>query len=162
METMPEVLYELRDYVGDDIPTILDVIKSAFAEYQGKLDPPSSAERKTIELVKEELQTANAIVVEVEERIVGCVFYQNTDEGVYLDRLSVLPDFRKQGIATSLMAEVERRARNEFGAEALRLSVRLSLKKQQALYKRFGFEFLEFGTHEGYPKPTYMKMMKRL
>jgi protein-S-isoprenylcysteine O-methyltransferase Ste14 len=43
---------KLRDYKETDIPIMLSVIKEAFAEYTGRLDPPSSAERKTIGIVK--------------------------------------------------------------------------------------------------------------
>jgi len=34
----------LRDYQEADIPYLLDVIQQAFAQYQGQLQPPSSAE----------------------------------------------------------------------------------------------------------------------
>jgi ribosomal protein S18 acetylase RimI-like enzyme len=138
---------------------MLSVIKEAFAEYKGKLDPPSSAERKTIEIVEAELEVANALMVEVDEKIVGCVFFRPQGEGIYIDRLAVLPEYRNRGIASAMLKEIECRARaTEY--KTLTLSVRLALEKQQAYYNRLGFEFQEYGTHEGYTKPTYMKMRK--
>ena len=144
-----------------DIPIILSVIKEAFAEYKGQLDPPSSAERKTIEIVQAELESANALVVEVDGKIVGCVFFQPQSEGIYIDRLSVLPEYRNRGIASAMLKEIEYRAKST-GYKTLMLSVRLALEKQQAYYNRLGFEFQEYGTHVGYTGPTYMKMKKEI
>jgi ribosomal protein S18 acetylase RimI-like enzyme len=151
----------LRDYAEPDIPSILSVIKQAFAEYKGRLDPPSSAERKIIDIVKTELKTANALVVEIEGTIVGCVFFQPKGNGIYIDRLAVLPKHRNRGLATAMLKEIERRAKSR-GYTSLLLSVRLALEKQQAYYEKYGFEFEAYGAHEGYAQPTYMKMKKEL
>ena len=83
-------------------------IKTAFAEQRGKVNPPSSAEKKTIRIVETELQKANALVVETENEIIACVFYQPKGDSIYVDRLAVLPEFRKQGIGEMLMCEVEK------------------------------------------------------
>jgi len=152
-------LMKLRDYRDTDIPAILLVIKEAFAEFKGQLDPPSSAERKTIAIVRAELQSANALVVEADGKIVGCVFFRPQGIGIYIDRLSVLPAYRNRGIASAMLKEIECRARST-GYKTLMLSVRLVLEKQQAYYSRLGFEFQEYGTHQGHTKPTYMKMRK--
>ncbi len=151
--------FAIRNYKEEDIPLIVDLIKQAFAEYSGKLDPPSSAERKSVQVVKDELREANALVTETEGTLVGCVFYHPREDSIYVDRLSVLPEYRKRGIATGLIAEVEHRARAD-GYTRLALSVRLALEKQQAFYQRQGFEFHTYGTHEGYENPTYMNMVK--
>lgn len=152
---------KLRDYREADIPIILSVIKEAFAEYTGQLDPPSSAEGKTVEMVEAELEGANALVAEADGKIVGCVFYRPQGEGLYIDRLSVLPAYRKRGIASSMLNEIEFRARTA-GYKSLQISVRLVLKKLQAYYSKLGFEFFEFGAHVGYTEPTYMNMIKKI
>lgn len=153
-------MLELRDYHASDIPKISEVIKAAFAEYQGRLEPPSSAEMKSPEVVKKELKAGNALVIEANGTIVACVFYQPKGEDVYLERLAVLPDYRKQGIATMLIREVEKRAK-ERRAKGLSLSVRLALTKQQAFYSSLGFKFESYGTHVGFSEPTFMIMKKR-
>ena len=153
--------YRIRPCIDSDVPDILSVITSAFAEHRGKLVPPSSAERKTIEVVREELAQAEACVAEDEGRLVGCVFFRPRGDSVYLDRLAVLPGMRGRGIASALIATVEHAARAR-GVGALTLTVRLALTRQRALYEKLGFEFVEFGTHEGFTEPTSMKMRKRL
>ena len=100
-------------------------------------------------------------MAEVDGKIVGCVFFRPQDEGIYIDRLAVLPEYRNRGIATAMLKEIECRAEST-GYKTLMLSVRLALEKQQAYYNRLEFEFQEYGTHPGYTEPTYMKMRKEI
>jgi ribosomal protein S18 acetylase RimI-like enzyme len=151
----------VRDYQENDIAAMLAVIKTAFAEYRELLDPPSSAERKTIDILTAELSRSQALVVEVDEIIVGCVLFRHRNKGVYFERLSVLPSYRHQGLAHLMLEEIERRA-ILAGETVLWLSVRLVLTRLLDFYKDLGFVFQEFGTHPGYDQPTYMKMRKKL
>lgn len=153
--------YQSRDYREADIPAILALIKTAFAEYRGVLDPPSSAEVKTLAIIREELANADALVMTFTAEIIGCVFYRGRGESCYIDRLSVLPAHRKQGLARVMLDEVERRAK-AAGCQTLTLSVRLPLKKQQAYYRKIGYEFLSYYTHEGYREPTEVVLQKFL
>lgn len=161
MDIVKDAPATIRPYQEHDIPYILSVIKRAFAEHQGKITPPSSAEQKTVAILKEELKTASALVAETEGKLVGCIFYQPDRACYYLNRLAVLPEYQGRGIATVLMGAVENEVRS-LGGDCLTLSVRLSLEKQQILYRRLGFEFLEYGTHPGYTEPTYMTMRKMI
>ncbi len=151
----------IRNYVHADIPRILYVIRTAFAEQRGIVTPPSSAESKTIEIVERELVAANALVFDVDKEIIACVFYQPQGESIYVDRLAVLPEFRRNGIARSMMDEVEKRSR-EIGASKLSVSVRIELVKQQDYYRRQGFLIVSKACHEGFTKPTYVIMEKPL
>jgi predicted N-acetyltransferase YhbS len=151
--------FRIRPYVDTDVAQILAVIQSAFAEHRGKLVPPSSAEHKTVDIVREELREADAFVAEAGGRLVGCVFYRPRDGSMYLDRLAVLPAMQGRGIASALIGQVEDAARAR-GIGALTLTVRLALTRQQAMYRKLGFEFLDYGTHEGFSEPTSMKMRK--
>ncbi len=151
----------LRDYRDDDIPTILKIIKSAFSEQRGLVDPPSSAEQKTIEIIREELITAKAIMAVIGNTPVGCVFYQPRNGSIYIDRLSVLSRYRKRGIGRALMEEAEKRAVGS-GYKNLSLSVRIELKKQQSYYENMGYRIVSEQSHEGYDRPTYVVMEKHL
>ena len=151
----------IRDYQESDIPAMLAVIKAAFAEYQGRLDPPSSAERKTVAIMQAELAEANALVAVADDTVVGCVFYRPQGDGIYLDRLAVLPTYRRQGIAGALLNAIEQKAVTA-GHSALYLSVRLVLTEQQAFYQQRGFVVHAYDTHEGYAAPTSIKMRKAL
>lgn len=158
---MTHINFILRDYQDADIPHLLAVIQQAFAQYQGQLQPPTSAEHKTVAIIRAELQTANALVIEMAGQIVACVFYRPQDDTIYLDRLAVLPTHRQQGLASALLQVIETRAR-EQGMACLTLSVRLPLQALQAYYQKLGFTAYAHGTHEGFSEPTYVKMKKLL
>jgi ribosomal protein S18 acetylase RimI-like enzyme len=152
---------KLRDYRASDIPQMLIVIKQAFAEYHGQLDPPSSAERKTIDILTAELNRSDALVIETDDKIVGCVLFRPRDEGIYFERLSILPAYRNRGLGHLMLNEIEARAL-QSGETVIWFSVRLELTRLQDFYKDIGYVFQEYGTHTGYTEPTYMKMRKVL
>lgn len=156
---MTKISFQLREHRKEDIPRILYVIKTAFAEQRGKVNPPSSAERKTIGIVEQELQKAKALVVEIKNEIIACVFYQPKGNSIYVDRLAVLPEFRKQGIGKMLMCEVEKLA-TELGFTKLSLSVRIELTDQQKYYSKMGYKLSVYKSHKGFKEPTYVVMTK--
>ncbi len=142
-----------------DIPHILHIIKTSFEEYRGRLNPPSSAHHKTIEIVTAELHRATAIVAHQDKYLVGCVFYQVNPDYVYFDRLAVLPAWRRQGIAGQLIKLVEQRA-IRAGKNRVRLSVRVSLADHHSYYQNRGYQFKSYGTHPGFDHPTFLVLEK--
>jgi predicted N-acetyltransferase YhbS len=154
-------MFEIRPASAADIPTIVAVIRAAFAEYEGQLDPPSSAQTKTVESTLQELADGGALVATADEAIVGCVFYHLRVDHMYLNRLAVLPEYRGRGLAGRLIAAVEELARHS-GLGRVRLAVRLALAENRRYYERLGYAFFKHGTHAGYPAPTYVTLQKQL
>jgi|SRR5215510_1179835 len=154
-------LFTVREITEHDVPRVVDVIRAAFEEYRGRLDPPSSAHHKTAEIVRRELANGGAFVACDPQAIVGCVFYHIFSNHLYLDRLAVLPSHRGQGIAQVLIWSVEERARQHSLGEVW-LSVRLPLEGHQAYYERLGYTFLSYGTHPGHTSPTFVTLRKQL
>ena len=151
----------IRPYIPTDLEPLLALIKAAFKEHEGVVDPPPSAASKTLAVLREELDDFEALVVENEGRLIGCVFYKPRDDSLYLGRLSVLPELRGRGIASLLLKRLESEAQGR-GLAALSLNVRLALKNQQNIYRHWGFEVSGHGTHEGYSTPTFLRMRKAL
>ncbi|MEZ4707385.1 MAG: GNAT family N-acetyltransferase [Caldilineaceae bacterium] len=154
----------LRDCVEADEPAVLEVIKAAFEEQRGRVNPPSSAHGKTRAILHAELQVARAIVAETQStppQLVGCIFYEMKGGSVYFSRLAVLPSHRGMGIGAALIGEVEQRSR-ALGARAITLSVRVVLTEQHKYYSRLGYHFVRYGTHPGFTEPTFMVMEKAL
>lgn len=152
---------ELRPATEDDIPALVGLIRDAFAEYAGRLDPPSSAQDKTVAAARAELADGGAFVISVGGELAGCVFYHPHGGHMYLDRLSVLPAYRGLRLSRCLIAAVEELARSS-GLSRVRLSVRLALADNRAYYERLGYAFHAYGTHAGYPEPTYVTLEKAL
>lgn len=151
----------IRSACDADLPALVEVIQAAFAEYYDRLDPPSSAHHKTIESTRQELADGGAFVALDAEALIGCVFYHPAADHVYLDRLAVLPTYRRRGLAGRLLAAVEAYAHAQH-LPNVRLSVRLALSENQAYYQRQGYRFWSYGTHTGYTTPTYVILQKQL
>src|SRR5687767_1711535 len=163
----------LREATAADVSMLVTLVHSAFAEYRGRLDPPSGAEKEDEATLARALAHGGAGVAGVDGEVVGCVFYhRDRDAGpltlrparlefVYFGRLSVAPAFRRRGIAEALTGYVEQRAR-EMGVRRVQLGVRLALPHLQSYYERLGYRVIRRESHRGYTQPTSAVMEKTL
>jgi GNAT superfamily N-acetyltransferase len=150
----------LREAGTEDAVVVLRLMQAAFEEYEGVLDPPSGANKETIDTVRRKLAGGAAVMATVADEPVGFAFYEAADELLYFGRLSVLPQWRNNGIGIALLDYVEQRAR-QTGAAGVRLGVRLQLPHLVARYERRGYRITKYMTHAGYAEPTYVYMEKR-
>src|SRR5262249_32844492 len=139
---------ELREATSTDIPTLLRLVQTAFAEYEGQLDPPSGAHQETEESLRNALHLGSAGLASFNGEIAGCVFYSPKDGHVYIGRLSVLPAFRRFGVGKSLMTFVEHRAA-DLGFQRVQIGVRIALPHLHAYYKSLGYARVRDETHPG-------------
>jgi ribosomal-protein-alanine N-acetyltransferase len=80
-------------------------------------------------------------------RIVGfCSFWRVLDE-LHINNLAVLPEFRREGIASALLTHVLQEGAR-LGARRATLEVRRSNDPARLLYERFGFSIA--GVRHGY------------
>ncbi len=142
-----------------DAPTLLQLMLTAFQEYEGALDPPSAAHKETVESVLARLASGAAVMATVDGTPAGFAFYQPRDSHLYFSRLSVLPQFRRRGIGRALIEYVEQRAR-ETRLAGVQLGVRVQLPHLLARYERAGYRITKYMTHDGYAEPTYVYMEK--
>ncbi len=151
----------IRAAKASDVPALHRLLQLAFAQYRGKLDPPSGAFRETEEKLYSLLLTEHAAVAIHNGRRAGCVFYDIGDEFVYFHRLAVLPSFRRRGIGRRLIAYVEERALR-IGRAHVRLCVRTMLPETRFYYERSGYSVVGLHAHKGYDLPTYYVMQRDL
>ena len=151
----------LRAATAADLPTLIALVHGAFAEYRGRLDPPSGAEDETEASLRRALERGGATVAWIDDTPVGCVFYHRDRDFLYFGRLAVLPAYRRRGIAEALTAHVEERAR-VWRLPRVQLGVRLQLPSLQRYYERLGYEVVRRERHPGYAAPTYAVMEKVL
>jgi ribosomal-protein-alanine N-acetyltransferase len=85
-------------------------------------------------------------------RVVGfCSFWRVLDE-LHINNLAVVPDLRRQGVGSALLARVLAEAVH-MGARRAMLEVRRSNDVARALYERFGFSVAGIRSHY-YNKPV--------
>ncbi len=154
-------LIQIRLAVPADGPLLVDILHAAFAEYDGRLDPPSGAHHETLDTLLEKMKEGGAFLAFAGGKAVGCVFFEVHEDYVYLGRLSVLPEHRKQGVARALINQVEQQAR-DLGKSRVQLGTRLALPQLLAYYARLGYQPISYVAHPGYTQPTYAIMEKVL
>ena len=151
----------LREATAADIATLVTLVHTAFEEYRGRLDPPSGAHKETPETLRQALERGGAALALVNDQAVGCIFYHQEGEHMYLGRLSVLRPFRRHGVGQALTEYVERCSR-ALGIPRVQLGVRLALPQLQAYYERLGYRVVRYEAHKGYTAPTSVVMEKDL
>ncbi len=152
----------LRDATLDDAALMTDLIRAAFEEQRGKIDPPSGAHSETPEKVRLKLEQGGGFIADIDGIEVGCVVYYPEGEGqLYFGRLAVLPAFRQHGIAHALITAVEEKAK-QHGYAGVSLSVRVALPLNQSYFQRLGYSVTGYESHAGYTEPTFMHMLKPL
>ena len=155
---MEEKSVHLHQAIGGDIPILLTVLQAAFEEYRGRLDPPSGVHSETVETLRQKLKTGAAVLARIGDEVAGCVFYRQESTHVYLERLSVLPRYRRQGVGRALVDYVEQRA--QMLKLPVQIGVRLPLAHIRVFYERRGYRVVRYAAHEGYSEPTYAVMQR--
>lgn len=87
------------------------------------------------------------IVHKSENRVIGYIIFWQVNEQVQINNIAVHPDFRRMGVAESVLLEVLEHVRKE-GVIFVTLEVRPSNVAARSLYRKLGFEVL--GIRENY------------
>lgn len=148
-----------------DASALLAVILAAYAEFLGKLDPPSAAFAETVPSIRAKLTKGGAITAVIDgaagsERI-GCVLYEPKGDFMYFGRLAVLPAWRRFGVARGLIAAVEEQTK-AVGLHRVQIGVRLVLPAHQAYYEALGYQPIAYTCHPGFSHPTSVTMEKQV
>jgi len=151
----------LRHTTPTDADELFHIIRASYAEYRGKLDPPTSSEQETVEHLTAVLREARGLLAEMNGQGVGCVFYLEEEDHLYLYRLGVVPACRRQGIGKQLVTAVEEIALSR-GRRHVRLAVRLALPQNHRFYTDLGYQVISYERHPGCAQPTYLVMEKQL
>jgi GNAT superfamily N-acetyltransferase len=136
-------------------------VRLAFSTQSRPTTPPSSALKETAATIVEHLGLGGGAVIEEGGMLVGAVLWNEEEGGLYVGRLSVHPDHRRQGIAGALMEQAEREARRR-GLAIMRLGVRLALEDNRRFFASCGFTETTLHRHEGFSEPTSVTMERRL
>lgn len=141
------------------LPATLDLIRRAFSEHDGRIDPPSSMHRLTLADLNDAASASEVWVVG--EPPLACVILAPKGETLYLSKLAVAAAERGKGHARRLIERAARRA-TELGLNALELQTRVELTENHAAFRRLGFVKIGTTKHPGFDRPTSIRMRKTL
>jgi ribosomal protein S18 acetylase RimI-like enzyme len=149
----------IRDAGPEDAALLLELMRHAFAEYRGALQPESSVFVETAAVIAHKLAEGGGFVAMQHETPIGCVIAEALGDRGYLGRLAVLPDARQRGVATRLVRSAEEfvRARD---LPRIELNVRIALPGNVALFRSLGYRETARRAHPGFSAPTYLVMEK--
>ncbi len=145
----------------DDMAPILALLHRAFAGMEGRIDPPSSLHRLTVEGIAEQARTGEVWVIDD----VACVFLTPQPEALppalYIGKLAVDPSAQGHGMARRLIDLAQTRAL-DLGLSRLALQTRVELVENHAIFKALGFVKTAETAHVGFDRPTSYRFEKQL
>ena len=137
----------------DDFGPLLSLITEAFAYMDGRIDPPSSANRLTAADLAEQSARDEIWVIEDTGKPVACMILAPRDDHLYLGKLAVSKEFRGQKLAGQLVHHAVARAK-ALNLPAITLQTRVELVENHAAFRAMGFEKTGETAHPGFDRAT--------
>lgn len=134
-----------------DLPEVLALIRAAFADMEGRIDPPSSMHRLRLSDLAAQCDTGEIWVLG--QPVLASVFLSPRDDVLYLGKLAVAASARRLGLARDLVALAEMRAR-ALGLPQIEVQVRVELTENLVAFQRMGFAQVALTAHPGFDRPT--------
>ena len=145
----------------DDVVAIHNITQAAYTQYR-TLIPYSSIWLETPEIIATEMKLGPVLLVVVDGRVVGSVrCHIEHEEGqgdfMYVHRLAVHPDYRRQGLGYALMQAVEALAESK-NLDRVRLETRAAQPENCRFYRKLGYELGEISLYleDGSPRTYWM------
>ena len=134
---------------------VLGLIRRAFAEMEGRIDPPSSMHRLTVA----DLSAPTCEVWVIGAPPAACVLLTPRADTLYLGKLAVAPAHRRRRLARRLVDMACDRAR-ALGLASVTLQVRVELEGNQRAFARMGFAEVGRTAHPGFDRPTSITLAR--
>lgn len=138
---------------------VLNLIRTSFAYMEGRIDPPSSMHRLSLDALRDQMQDGEVWVIG--DRPDAVVFLTPKPGRLYLSKLAVDQNQRGRGLAHRLVTQAETRA-EALGLKVLELQTRVELVENHTAFARMGFVKTGEVAHPGYDRTTSITMQKLL
>jgi 8-oxo-dGTP pyrophosphatase MutT (NUDIX family)/predicted GNAT family N-acyltransferase len=131
----------------DEAHIVHQIMRDAFAEYEGVLQPSSGANKETVTDVQQAMVEGGALLAWLGDIAVGAArFRLDPDEMLYVGRVAVLPAYRKHGVGRALMLHMEAVARQHQRTK-IHVGVRMALPQNITFYQHLGYEIVLIEPH---------------
>lgn len=130
---------------------VLTLIQATFAYMDGRIDPPSSMHRLTLEKLDAYATSGEVWAIGAPPR--ACFILTPREDSLYIGKIAVAPAARGRGMARRLVDLADRRAR-QLGLPWLELQSRVELVDNHAVFSALGFQVTGETAHPGFSQPT--------
>jgi ribosomal protein S18 acetylase RimI-like enzyme len=146
----------------DEAWLVRSIMLEAFGEYAGALAVGSSALDESLEDVQAAMRAGGAVLAFLDAEPVGSARFRPEPEPgrIYVGRVSVLPAYRRHGVASALMRYMEEVAA-AHGRQTIHVDVRDSLPGNVKLYQSLGYQVISIEPHPRGPDRVWT-LHKRL
>lgn len=134
-----------------------ELLRTAYAFMDGRIDPPSSLYRMTTEDLRQKAIDETLVTARAEGRLVGCLFARNQPPWLYVGKVAVAVDSQGMGVGRALIAFAQGLA-VERQLDGLELETRIELTENHAAFASMGFIKVADQSHDGYDRTTCIRM----
>ena len=134
-----------------------DLLHRSFAYMDGRIDPPSSLHRLTVEGLAQKAKDETLILACRDDSVVGCMFCRRETPWLYVGKVAMEEELQGQGIGARLFRHAFELAERE-GFEGLELETRVELVENHQAFGKLGFVKVGEDAHAGYDRPTSIRM----
>jgi GNAT superfamily N-acetyltransferase len=145
MDTTPDLL-TFRDAAEPDVPALVTLIESAYRGVASRAGWTTEADilagqRTDPEGVRAVMAAAGSrlLVVELGGRPVACCQLEHRGDAAYFGMFAVSPGRQGEGLGKRIIAEAERRVREDWGAGEMHMTVISVRNDLIAWYERRGY-----------------------
>lgn len=144
---------------NEDWAAIHKLVADAFADMDGRIDPPSSIHRWSPDVFATEALCGAVYLAEDDGALIGAGFGKIAGDAYYVGKVAVSPDARDKGVAKAIIAMAEEDAKL-LGLATLELECRIELTENHQTFAALGFSKTGETAHAGYDRPTSITMRK--
>ena len=142
-----------------DWGAVLGLIRAEFAYMDGRIDPPSSMHRLSVQDIARQADRAEVWVIGTAP--IACMFLTPKNNWLYLGKLAVASSSRGTGLARVMVDTAMARAA-DLGLQGVELETRVELTFNHATFRALGFVESGRSAHPGFDRPTSLTFRKSL
>ncbi len=144
-----------------DWASVLALVLKAFAYMEGRIDPPSSANRQTQEDMAAQAVSGVLLPAEDDSGLVGCVFLNHRTDAMQLGKLALDPSRQGECMGRRAIKASVAAAKVQNFAE-IELQDRIELTEIHTAFATLGVRETGRTVRDGYDRPTSVTMRCRL
>ena len=139
----------------DDVSTLRDLVRAAYAKYVARLGRETSP---MLDDYAARIAAGQAWVLEHDGALVGALVLEDEPDALMLTNIAVAPAAQGQGVGRRLIAFTEGLARRR-GYALLRLYTNEKMVENVAMYPRLGFTETHRGSEAGHRRVYFEKRL---